>query len=180
MGTVFLRRLSRWQAETEREDIADLYVEAHRDAPGAHPLGREAFLRRFVDHDVQQPGFDMLAAADPALAGCAYGFRVDHGSGWWEAFDGDAPAGFGELAGHRRIFHVADVMVLPHQRHRQLASRLLRELLGRSGATVGLALLLPGNAAALAAYQSWGWSKAGQLTPRGEPPVEAWARRLGR
>jgi GNAT superfamily N-acetyltransferase len=178
MGMVFLRRLSRWQAETEREDIADLYAEAQRDDPGGAPLGRAEFTRRFVDHDLQQPGFDMVVGADPALTGYVYGFRADRGSRWWEGFT-QVPAEIGELTASRQIFAVAGLLVAPRRRRGQVATRLLRELLTRSDASLALAVLEPGNAPALAAFHSWGWSKAGQLAPAdGSPPLEAWARRL--
>ncbi|MBB5940147.1 GNAT family N-acetyltransferase [Streptomyces zagrosensis] len=43
MAEVFLRRLTRWQAEQQREAIADLYVMAYREVPGAVPApGAEA------------------------------------------------------------------------------------------------------------------------------------------
>ncbi len=177
MGTVFLRRLSRWQAETEREDIGDLYADAHQDAPGVRPLERDAFLRRFVDHDVQQPGFDMVVAGDPALIGCVYGFHADRGGRWWEAFT-EVPAEFAELSATRQVFVVAGLMVARRGRRTQLATRLHKELLSRHATGPALALLQPGNAPARAAYQSWGWSRAGRLSPRdgGEAPLEAWAR----
>ncbi|MGP3969606.1 GNAT family N-acetyltransferase [Streptomyces sp. 6N223] len=172
MGMVFLRRLSRWQAETERADIADLYAaEATRETA-------QEFTRRFVDHDVQQPGFDMVVAADPALAGYAYGFRADRGGPWWQGFT-DVPAEVRELTASRQIFAVAGLLVAPRRRREQVASRMLRELLTRSDASLAIAVLEPGDAAALAAFHSWGWSKAGQLAPAGgSPPLEAWARRL--
>lgn len=34
MAEVFLRRLTRWQAEAQREAVADLYVEAYRGPSG--------------------------------------------------------------------------------------------------------------------------------------------------
>ncbi len=37
MAEVFLRRLTRWQAEQQREAIADLYLMAYREPPGAAP-----------------------------------------------------------------------------------------------------------------------------------------------
>ncbi|MDT0341619.1 GNAT family N-acetyltransferase [Streptomyces litchfieldiae] len=177
MGTVFLRRLSRWQAETEREAIGDTYVEGHRDAPGTRALEREAFVRRFVDEDLRQQDFDMMVASDPAPAGFAYGFRADRDGSWWETFTG-VPNEIDELTGARQVFVVAQLLVAPRRRRQGVATRLHKELLGRSGAALFLALLQPGNAPARTAFQTWGWSKAGQLTPRdgAEAPLEAWAR----
>lgn len=182
MSMVFLRRLSRWQAEAERADVSDLHAGAARgEGPGAVALApgeQEAFTRRFVDHDVQQPGFDMVVAGDPALAGYAYGFRADRGGRWWDGF-AEVPDEIGELTASRQIFAVAGLLVAPRRRREGVAGRMLRELLTRSDASLTIAVLEPGNAAALAAFQSWGWSKAGQLAPAdGSPPLQAWARRL--
>jgi GNAT superfamily N-acetyltransferase len=175
MNTVFVRRLSRWQAETEREQIGDLYAEAHRDAPGTRPLERGVFVRRFVDEDLRQPEFDMTVAGDPALAGCAYGFRADRGGPWWESFT-DVPTEIEELTGSRQVFVIAQLMVAPRRRRQGVATRLRRELLSRSREALALVLLQPGDAPARAAHQSWGWVKAGQLAPRnGDAPLEAWA-----
>ncbi|GAA1901099.1 hypothetical protein GCM10009716_08730 [Streptomyces sodiiphilus] len=177
MGNVFLRRLSRWQAETERDDFADLYTECYRDAPGTQPLTRQEFIERFSE-DVQQPEFDMLVANDPTLAGCAYGFRVDRDSRWWEQFQG-IPTEIDELTASRQIFTVAGLMVLPRQRHKGVASKLQDRLLDRANAAVAITVIEPGNEAARAAYQKWGWAKAGELNPHADiPPLEAWARCL--
>ncbi|MEO3749279.1 GNAT family N-acetyltransferase [Streptomyces sp. B6B3] len=177
---MFLRRLSRWQAEGERDDVADLYVEAMRDVPGPRPLDRGEFARRFVDHVVQQPGFDMMVAGDPALAGSAYGHRADRGGPWWESYQ-EVPVELDELTSARQVFAVAGLLVAPRQRRNQVGTRMLSELLARADASLAIAVLDPGNVPALTAFQSWGWTKAGQLTPRdAAPPLEAWARRLGR
>jgi GNAT superfamily N-acetyltransferase len=170
MGMVFLRRLSRWQAETERAGVAELCAGATRES-------REEFTRRFVDHDVQQPGFDMVVAADPALVGYAYGFRTDGDGDWWRGFT-DVPAEVREMTGGRQVFAVAGLLVAERRRREQVASRMLRELLARCDASLAIAVLEPGDAAARAAFHSWGWSKAGQLAPANSPPLDAWTRRL--
>ncbi|RBM23260.1 hypothetical protein [Streptomyces sp. PT12] len=175
MSTVFLRRLSRWQAETEREDLGDLYAEAHRDAQGAAASTREAFIRHFVDHDAQQPEFDLVVAGDPALVGCAYGFRAERGARWWDAFD-DPPALIGELAVPRQVFVLAGLMVVKRRRHQQVATRLVTQLLARSTAPLAMAAFPPGSAPAREAFRSWGWSGPGRLTPRSGDPLEVWAK----
>lgn len=180
MSTVFLRRLSRWQAESQREEIADLYAGGHQEAPGARPLGREEFLARLTDHDVQQPGFDMVLANDPGPAGCAYGYRADRGGPWWEGFR-DVPTEIEEFTGSRQVFVVAVLLVLPRVRRQGIGTRLLDQALSRAGAPSAVTLVDPGNAAARSACQSWGWAKAGELTRRGgDAPQEAWVRRLDR
>ncbi|WP_158621463.1 GNAT family N-acetyltransferase [Streptomyces triticirhizae] len=180
MGTLFLRRLSRWQAETERDQIADLFAAALRDpAPDAVPPDRAAFLRRFVDHDVQQPEFDLVLAGDPSPAGCAYGFLAERDGGWWSRFR-ERPEALPQLAENRRVFVVAQLLVHPRRRGQGLAGRLQRELLSRASAPLALLLLEPGNGPAQAAAQALGWSKTGQLTPSEGTPLGAWTIPLGR
>ncbi|MGK5529026.1 N-acetyltransferase family protein [Streptomyces sp. URMC 129] len=150
MSTVFLRRLSRWQAETDREQIADLYVAAHQDTPGPRPLPREEFVHAFADHDLGRPGFDLVLAGDPKPVGCAYGFQLP-----------EVPPGLAELAGTGRVFLLAGLMVVPRRRGQGVATRMQRELLSRAGADLVLARPGPGNAPAHAALRSWGWVEAG-------------------
>ncbi|GAA3083454.1 hypothetical protein GCM10020000_82010 [Streptomyces olivoverticillatus] len=66
-GAVYLRGLSRWQAEDQREDLADLYVESADTEPGEEYRSRESFLRRLAD--------------DVRSARVRHGDRGSHGSG---------------------------------------------------------------------------------------------------
>ncbi|UED84218.1 GNAT family N-acetyltransferase [Streptomyces profundus] len=173
MGTLFIRRLSRWQAETEREQLGDLYAAASRDdIPGAPP-DRAAFLRRFVDFEVQQPDFDLVLAGDPQPAGYAYGFVAEQYGSWWPGFREEA-RDLPQLADSRRVFVVSGLLVHPRRRRQGLAGRLLRELLSRGTASVALALIEPDNVAGQTTAQSQGWSKSGQLTPVDGTPLGAW------
>ncbi len=58
---VFLRRLSRWQAEQQRNDIGDVHVMVYRGDVGTEYRDREDFLGRF-EQDVRRPDFDMVVA----------------------------------------------------------------------------------------------------------------------
>lgn len=177
MTTVFMRRLSRWQAESQREDFADLYLQAYRDPFGDTGPDRQQFGERFA-YDVQQPEFEMLVASDPSLVGCAYGFRVDRDSAWWEQFE-TVPTEIDEATSVRQVFLIAELMVLPHQRRRHVAGRLHDQVLSRTDAPLAITLLDPGNGPARAAFQTWGWTKAGELTPTdGGAPSETWAKEL--
>ncbi|GAA3881704.1 hypothetical protein [Streptomyces sedi] len=179
MGTLFLRRLSRWQAETERDHIADLYAAAHRDpSPDAAPPDRAGFLRRFVDHDVQRPEFDLMLAGDPEPVGCAYGFLAEREDGWWDRFR-QRPEALPTLAEHRRIFVVTELLVHPRRRGEGLAGRLQRELLSRVSASAALLLVEAGDGPAQSALPSLGWGKAGELTPRDGAALAAWTTPLG-
>ena len=72
-----LRRINRWQAEKQREDLADLSVECCSVEPGQEFRHREEFVRRLVA-DARHPGFDMLLAETATLVGFVFGVR-QHG-----------------------------------------------------------------------------------------------------
>ncbi|MFD7016375.1 GNAT family N-acetyltransferase [Streptomyces sp. NPDC059161] len=173
MTEVFLRRLSRWQAEQQRESVADLYVAAYDGVSGADPRGREGFLRRFAE-DVQRPGFDMIIASDPSLVGCAYGYPPGREGEWWHGFRGAVTDGDEELASGDRVFALAELMVLPAHRRAAIATRLRQRLLERVDADLITTLIDPANTAAAAAYASWGWTRTARPTPAG---LEAWTSR---
>ncbi|MFJ9849808.1 GNAT family N-acetyltransferase [Streptomyces sp. NPDC101150] len=189
MAEVFLRRLSRWQAENQRESVGDLYAAAHRD-PAVADAGpdrpdREAFLRRFAGHDIQRPGFEMVIGSDPAPAGCCYGYPADReGDRRGEyplGLPGEFPAQLREPAATGRLFLIAGLMVLPAHRRKGVATRLLETLLIRSNAVLALAVLDADNAPARAAFRSWGWRPLdGGPAPSGAagPRREAWTRPL--
>lgn len=146
--TVFLRRLSRWQADQQREAVADLYVAAYRDVPGQAPPDRRDFLDRFAT-DVQRPAFDMvIGSAGGTLVACAYGFRTDPGA---------------SSSGKAQVFTVAELMVLPAHRHRRVAGSMLERLFARTDAPVALARVARANTGARAAYRAWGWQRTGPV-----------------
>ena len=91
LDAVRLRLVNRWQAETLREDLADLYVESSDTATGETYRRREDFLHRLAD-SVRHPGFSMLLAETAALTGCAYGFPIARDGAWWLGFEGELGA----------------------------------------------------------------------------------------
>ncbi|MFE9366750.1 hypothetical protein ACFYNN_28995 [Streptomyces sp. NPDC006978] len=155
MDAVRVRRLSRWQAEDLREDLADLYVESSDSDPGEEYRDREAFLHRLAA-DVQQPGFDMLLAETTALAGCAFGFPVARDGVWWEGFDGDLPQNIEQLTASGHVFAITKILVHPHELHQGIAGLLQEQLLGDHEASLGASLVAPDDHVALGAYRSWG------------------------
>ncbi|MEK8171567.1 GNAT family N-acetyltransferase [Streptomyces sp. M19] len=77
------------------------------------------------------------------------------------------------------MFALAQLMVAPSHRRDHIATRLLRRLLERVDADVVTSLVEPANAAVAAAYESWGWTRAGRVAAptAGAPELEAWSRR---
>ncbi|QEU92913.1 hypothetical protein [Streptomyces kanamyceticus] len=171
MAEVFLRRLSRWQAEGQRESVADLYVEAYRGRAGDEYSDRQGFLRRF-EHDVQQPDFDMVVADGPGLVGCLYGYRAARTGDWWEGFRGILPAEIEERTASGRVFLLCELMVLPDRRGAGIATRLRTLLLTRHTADVVVAVIKQDDTQGREVLQAWDWTKLGEF----DPAREGWLR----
>ncbi|SOD85316.1 hypothetical protein [Streptomyces sp. Ag109_G2-15] len=107
MDAVRLRRLNRWQTESLKEDLADLYVESSDTAAGEGYHDRQDFLRRLTD-DVRRPGFAMLVAETTTLVGCAFGSPVGRDGSWWQGFDATLPRSIEQLTASGHVFPVAD------------------------------------------------------------------------
>ncbi|MCX5207361.1 GNAT family N-acetyltransferase [Streptomyces sp. NBC_00237] len=205
VAEVFIRRLSRWQADQQRESVADLYEATYRDggavaparpyttdgrisyqkgdkgAPASAPApvfhDRAAFLDRFAA-DVQRPGFDMLIASSATvLVGCIYGFLPDRQGSWWYGRHDIAPSSMGQLADSGRVFNVAELMVAPSHRRRGVAEELQERLLVRVDAEHVTTLIESSNTVAKAAYESWHWHRTDDLpAANGRPALEVWSR----
>ncbi|NGO81188.1 hypothetical protein G6045_36825 [Streptomyces sp. YC504] len=177
MADVYLRRLSRWQAEQQREAVADVYVTAYRGAAGAEYRDRAGFLRRFARH-VQREGFDMAVADATGLAGCAYGYRLDRDGAWWADFPVEVTPQAEELTASGRVFALTELMVLPAQRRRGVATRLTDLLLSRLGTDLVVAGVDGDRAGTRELLRAWGWKELPATPGRTSPPSgrEVWAR----
>ncbi|MEU0435549.1 hypothetical protein ABZ153_28620 [Streptomyces sp. NPDC006290] len=167
MAEVYLRRLSRWQAEQQRDAVADVHVAAYHGAAGAEYRDRQGFLSRFEQH-VQRPAFDMAVADMGGLVGCAYGFRIARTGDWWSGFRGELPTDIEELTASGRTFLLAELMVLPAHRRTGIATRLGEWLLSRLDTDLVVAAVDgSGNdgreSAAAGTLRAWGWSTLGEL-----------------
>ncbi|MGH3309934.1 MAG: GNAT family N-acetyltransferase [Streptomyces sp.] len=181
MTEVFLRRLSRWQADQQREAVADLYVEAYRGAADEEFHDRQEYLRQLGEH-MQRPGFEMvIASAAGLVAGSVYGFRADRTGDYWQGLDGELPSEMAELTAAGRVFMMVELMVRPSFRRGRVATRLQEQLLTRSDSGLAVVLINQENATARDALQTWSWQSLGKITPAsGGPPLEAWTRRIPR
>ncbi|APY87208.1 hypothetical protein DCW30_10120 [Streptomyces alfalfae] len=171
MGEVFLRRLSRWQAEQQREAVADLHAEAYGTPADAGGLDRQGFLRRF-EHDVQQPDFDMVVADAGGLVGCLYGYRAARTGEWWEGFRGILPAGIQEQTASGRVFLLGELMVGPARRGSGIATRLRTLLMTRHTADVVVTVIRRGDDLGREVLRAWDWTKLGEF----DPGREGWLR----
>jgi hypothetical protein len=167
---VRLRRLNRWQAETLREDLADLYVESSRAQAGQEYQGRKAFLRRLTGA-IRRAGFALLIAEDTAFAGCAYGFPVPREGTWWRGFDGPLPQSVEQLTVSGHVFAITEIVVHPHTDDQGLARRLQQRLLADHHASLGATLVDQADALACGTFLSWGWQDIGAIRRPSDPTV---------
>lgn len=176
---VFLRGLTRWQAEQQRESVADLAVEAYRGDRGEEFRDRQEFLGRFTA-DTQRPGFEMALAGNAAgSAGCAYGFAMARDGDHWRGLLGDLPRHIEELTASGQVFVIADLMVLPANRRRGVGTALIELLLSRCDAALATVFVDPTNMPARAALEAWHWTRTGHVQADDvDPEHDVWIRSL--
>lgn len=166
MAEVFLRRLSRWQAEQQREAVADVYVEAYEGEAGAEYRDRQGFLRLF-ENTVQRPDFDMVVADAGGLVGCLYGYRAARTGDWWEGFRGVLPPEVEERTASNRVFVLTELMVVPAYRGQGVSERLRTLLLVRHSRDLVVAVIKRDDDLGREVLRSWGWTKLGEFGPGG-------------
>lgn len=166
MAEVFLRRLSRWQAEQQREAIADVYVEAYKGQAGAEYRDRQGFLRMF-ENTVQRPDFDMVVADAAGLVGCLYGYRAARTGDWWEGFRGVLPPEVEERTASGRVFILTELMVSPPYRRQGISERLRTLLLVRHATDLVVAVIKRDDDLGREVLRSWGWTKLGEFDRSG-------------
>ncbi|MGW3497979.1 STAS domain-containing protein [Streptomyces sp. NPDC001020] len=157
-----LRRLTRWQAEDIREDIADLAAESVAGTPGEAYHDRGDFLHRLAAM-AQRPGFALLVAETTVLVGCAFGFPVGPDGSGRRGFDGTLQQIIQRLASRTRFVVLTQVVAHPHAQRRDIARRLQQRLLTDLHSTLGVTLLHPADQAGQAAFSSWGWQNMGEV-----------------
>jgi hypothetical protein len=179
LNAIRLRRLNRGQAESLRENLADLYVKSAVGAGGEEYRDREGFLRRLAGA-LRRPGFALLVAETTTLAGYAFGFPVGRDGSWWRGFGGAAPWSIGQLTTAGQVFALTQVVAHPHEQNRDIADRLQERLLTDLHAALGVTLVHLSDRAALAAFLSWGWLDIGELRrPAGPTTFRALVFPLG-
>ncbi|WP_190084070.1 hypothetical protein [Streptomyces longisporoflavus] len=175
MAEVFLRRLSRWQAEQQREAIADVYVEAYEGVPGAEYRDRQGFLRNF-ENAVQRADFDMVVADAHGMIGCLYGYRAARTGDWWKGYRGVLPPEVEEGTAAGRVFMLTELMVVPAYRRQGVSERLRTLLLSRHATDLIVSVIKRDDDLGREVLRSWGWTKLGEFD-RGESGSSAPPRR---
>jgi ribosomal protein S18 acetylase RimI-like enzyme len=186
VAEVFLRHLSRWQAEQQQEALADEFVETYHRAHGAEYEDRQAFLKAF-NRAFSRDGFDMVVAgAGGRTAGHAYGYLIDRSGEWWRGLGAEEPWDIEELTVAGQVFALAELTVRPPFRRMGVAGKLLEALIARTDAALAVTRVDPGNAGAVASLTAWGWARLGTAGADDAhvpsvgigPATEVWGRAL--
>ncbi|MFC8779943.1 STAS domain-containing protein [Streptomyces nigra] len=157
-----LRRLTRWQAEDMREDIADLAAESVAGTAGEAYHDRGDFLHRLAV-TAHRPGFALLVAETTVLVGCAFGFPVGSDSSCGRQGGGTLQEIIQRLTSCARFVVLTQVVARPHAQHRDIAHRLQQRLLTDLHSSLAVTLLHPADRGTRAAFSSWGWQNMGEV-----------------
>ncbi|MGW2707667.1 STAS domain-containing protein [Streptomyces sp. NPDC001356] len=157
-----LRRLTRWQAEDMRADIADLAAESVAGTTGERYHNRGDFLHR-LSITARRPGFALLVAETTVLVGCAFGFPMGAEGSGSRGSDGTLQEIIQRLTSRARFVVLTQVVAHPHVQHRDIARRLQQRLLTELHSSLGITLLHPADRAGQAAFSSWGWQNMGEV-----------------
>ncbi|WP_322500342.1 STAS domain-containing protein [Streptomyces rochei] len=165
-----LRRLTRWQTEDMREDIADLAAESVAGTPGEAYHDSGDFLHRLAV-TAHRPGFALLVAETTRLVGCAFGFPAGSDGSGRQGFDGTLQEIIHRLTSRARFVLLTQVVADPHAQHRDIARRLQQRLLTDLHSPLGVTLLHPADQAGQAVFASWGWQNMGEVVGLPGPVV---------
>ncbi|MEW1773356.1 hypothetical protein [Streptomyces sp. NPDC086777] len=164
-----VRPLSRGQVADRLQELGDLYAETSGGDAWAWNQARATFLLHLAA-DSRRPGFSLLIAETPALAGYAYGFPTAGSGPWGPRFRGHVREGLLRRAVTGGLFVVSGIVVPPRVRREykdqvwNLARRLQRRLLADHGAALGVTLVDARDARTVETMRSWGWRDAGDDT----------------
>ena len=176
MSAFELRRHDGPAAAHTMERLADAYMEGYADDPD---IGHSIYARdAFVDRTTRQaaaPGFVLITAhADDRWAAFSFGMHFPAGRWWAGEWEVDQPQDILSV----EKFAVIELVVLPHERGRGLATRLMAELLA-DRPEPWATLLADQEGRARNMYDRWGWKRAGVVRPVPDvPPLDVLVRPL--
>jgi ribosomal protein S18 acetylase RimI-like enzyme len=160
-----LRHYSASEADESVDQLVDLYLAVY---PGGDEFHSEDRYRRQLSLHMQRAGWELVTATvSGELVGYIYGFALAAQTRWWEGIQEPVPAGLTDEDG-KRTFALSELLVRPAWRRRGIARALHDELIGSRTEERATLLARPGNAAAQAAYRSWGWRRITRLRPSWE------------
>jgi GNAT superfamily N-acetyltransferase len=162
------------EVRRRREEFADLYEAAYADRLDGGFFSRRSFLGWFTRH-LDTYDVRLAAAVDgDRLVGWMYGFRLPSDTAWWDNLEESLPGPVAAATAAGRVHAFAEIVVDPSLRRRGIARRLYAAVRATwTEADFASLGVLPDNAAALAAYASWGWRQVGHFQIPGGPRFAA-------
>ena len=154
----------------QQEDMLAAYAEVYAEQLDDPFFSTSSYWQRLEGY-ARRAGFALVTGRlDNEFIGHTFGYTLPAGSHWWQGFRGNVdPTLLAETS--KRTFAVTDLLVRPQWRRRGYARALHDALLENRPESRATLLVLPDNAAACAAYRSWGWYKFGNLQPFTDAPI---------
>ncbi|GAA4631866.1 hypothetical protein GCM10023196_062930 [Actinoallomurus vinaceus] len=165
MSDVVVRTHDGKVAEALIEQIVSLYAAVFAEPPYEEGPEDVDDFRELLAIELPQPGFRLVtAAADTELVGFAYGYSLRAATQWWEGITPPPPP---EFAAERdgRTFAIKELAVAAPYRRKGVGRRLHEALLDRRFEERATLTVRPDAASAVAAYETWGWSRLGVIRP---------------
>ncbi|MFI5908371.1 GNAT family N-acetyltransferase [Dactylosporangium sp. NPDC051541] len=149
--------------------VGPIFLASHTDV-GEDPFyGLERFLERVRGY-LRSPAFELVTAVSGAEpVALALGYALPEGARWWQGLTTPIEAGLIREDG-RRTFALCEIMVHPDWQRQGIARAVHDELMHHRPERRATLLVREDNAAAQAAYASWGWTKIGKLRPYADAP----------
>lgn len=164
-----IQQLSAEDMRAARTPLLSLYADCYRDLIADPFFAPERHWERLEGY-ASRPGFALVVGhAGADMIGCALGFTLPAGTGWWKGLRTEVdPDDIVEDG--TRTFAFNELMVAPSHTNRGYGRALHDALLADRSEQRATLLVRPDNIPARPAYVSWGWHKLGEIQPFDDAP----------
>ncbi|MEV6631905.1 GNAT family N-acetyltransferase [Actinoplanes sp. NPDC051470] len=169
-ATLSLTHYGPAQLDSERKTLLDVYEDVYADRLNDPFFSTDRYWQRLEGYASRDGFAFVVGTIDTEPIGYALGYTLPAGSGWWNELKSDAKEK-DLIEDGRRTFALTEIMVSESRRRRGYARQLHDQLLADRDEERATLLVLPENAAAQAAYASWGWRKLGEIKPFDDSPT---------
>jgi ribosomal protein S18 acetylase RimI-like enzyme len=162
-----LRHSNGAETATLREQILPVYAASRADQLHIAWYSPEQFWDRLVGIHAKTRDFDLVTGwIDDVVVGYAFGSPRDTDDLW-----GDILGVYPDMTPSGDVYVFREFAVSPTWQRHGFGARIHDELLHHRPEQAAYLLVRPDNAAAQAAYSSWGWKQIGQIKPFPELPT---------
>jgi ribosomal protein S18 acetylase RimI-like enzyme len=153
-----------------KDFLLDVYAEVYADQLDDPFFSLPRYWERLQGYAARDGFSIVIGRVGESVTGYALGYTLPAASQWWRGLRAEVDPDLLREDGHR-TFAVTEIMVLADHRRRGYAGQLHDALVSDRDEQRATLLVLPDNAPAKAAYESWGWFKLGELQPFDDAPV---------